>query len=285
MFKTFTLNSDDTASDIRPASLYAPFDTTVQQGFDFVATTTTRPTTTTPTPVTQSLYLTEKGDATAISVNDIHQGQIGDCYLLSQVGELAILQPSFFSNMIHTNANGTESVTLYTGANGAMPTWGTTAFKAITEVVVNTFSTTSVNNAASQDSVNGVKEIWPQVVEKAFAQLAGGYSSIQNGGSPVLAAEALTGKAATWMAPAALTLAQLTSFSAAKDMIVFDTQSQSGLSNGLISGHAYMFEGISGVGASATVNLGNPWGSNQATPVLFSSLAKNFSEVDIGHFA
>ena len=55
----------------------------------------------------------------------------------------------------------------------------------------------SVNNGASQDVLNGRKEIWPQVLEKAVATLDGGYGAIANGGNPMIALQELTGRAAS----------------------------------------------------------------------------------------
>jgi len=79
-------------------------------------------------PLTQVLYLQEAGDASLISVRDINQGQMGDCFLLSSIGEIALFHPSAIMNMITVNADGTESVTLYLAASGALPTFGTTSF-------------------------------------------------------------------------------------------------------------------------------------------------------------
>ena len=42
--------------------------------------------------LTQVLYLQEPGDAAEISVNDIHQGQMGDCFLMSST-EIAAASP------------------------------------------------------------------------------------------------------------------------------------------------------------------------------------------------
>ena len=50
--------------------------------------------------LTQVLYLQETGDTSLISVNDINQGQIGDCFLLSSIGEIALWHPSAITNMI-----------------------------------------------------------------------------------------------------------------------------------------------------------------------------------------
>ena len=234
---------------------------------------------------TNVLYLTEPGTGAAISVSDINQGQIGNCFLLSPIGDFAMLKPSFISNMIHVNSNGTETVTLYEAGNGQLPSWNTTAFRPVSEVVTNVFPGYSVNNGATQDVYAGQKEIWPQVLEKALATLDGGYGAIAGGGSPLVAMEELTGHATSYMAPAAMTWTQLASLSAAGDLLVFDTKASGALGNGLVNGHAYMFEGVSGTGAGATVRLGNPWGFDQPTPVLVTQLARSFAEIDIGHIA
>src|SRR5579871_1166564 len=104
-----------------------------------------------------ALYLQEAGDTSLISVNDIHQGQIGDCFLLASIGEIALWHPNFITSMIQPNANGTETVTLYLSASGTLPTYGTTSFKATTVTIDNTFPSNAVNNGASQGVVNGQK--------------------------------------------------------------------------------------------------------------------------------
>jgi hypothetical protein len=245
---------------------------------------------------TQVLYVTEVPGTVAINIGDINQGQIGDCFLLSSIGEIALLRPTFIANMIHANANGTETVTLYVGSNGKLPAYNATAFKPITETVSNVFATYSVNNGATQGVIAGQKEIWPQVLEKAVAALdsgtaasatlAGTYASIMHGGSPLIAMEELTGHATSFYTNiASLSLATLVADQAAGDLLAFDTKSSGVLSNGLFNNHAYMFEGVTGTGASAVVHLGNPWGFDQPTPIAFSTLSKNFAEVDVGHLA
>src|ERR1700761_8871908 len=134
--------------------------------------------------LTQVLYLTEPGTTNPISVSDINQGQLGDCFLLSPLGEEALFHSNAIMNMIHNNGNGTETVTLYEAKNGTLPTFGTNSFKAVGVTVNNVFSALSVDNGAKQDVVGTQKEIWPQVVEKAVATLDGGYNAIANGGYP-----------------------------------------------------------------------------------------------------
>ena len=235
--------------------------------------------------LTNALYLTEKGDTTAINVDDLHQGQLGDCFLISSMGELALFHPSQIGSTIKANANGTETVTLYTAANGSLPTFGTSAFKPVAVNVSNVFPTTSVNNGATQDVVGGQKEIWAQVLEKAVATLGGGYGSISNGGNPMVAMEELTGKSATAYSPAKVTAGLISSLSQAGNMLVFDTAGGGALPYNLVGNHAYMFEKMTTTNGIASVQLANPWGFDQPAAIPVSQLSKAFVEVDVGRIA
>ena len=235
-------------------------------------------------PLVQTLYLREAGDTAEISVNDLHQGQIGDCFLISAIGELALTHPDAIKNMIRANADGTETVTLYTDQYGRVPVYNSSAFKPVAVTVNNIFPSYSVNNGATQDVAAGKKEIWAQVLEKAVATLDGGYNLIASGGNPVIAMEELTGHAAKWMAPASVTLAALQGFIAAGDMITFDTPSRSNLPYNLVGNHAYMFEKLTTVNGTPMVQLGNPWGFNQPALIPFAQVAKTFVEIDVGRF-
>ncbi len=274
------------AATILAKGLHSPLD---DNGYNGVsdAWSNLLPTVTTamaPKAGSTALYLQEFGDSSLISVNDIHQGQIGDCFLLSSIGEIALWHPSYITNMIQVNANGTETVTLYLSASGQLPTYSTTSFKATTVTIDNTFPGNVVNNGATQDVVNGQKEIWVQVLEKAVATLNGGYNYIANGGNPMIAMKELVGQSATYMSSASLTLGLLQSFVAAGDLIVMDTYSSGTLPYGLYNNHAYMFEGVTMVNGAPMVQLGNPWGCYQPSLIPLSSLSSGVVEVDIGQF-
>ncbi len=236
------------------------------------------------TVLTNSLYLTEAGDHSAISVDDINQGQLGDCFLLSSLGELAIYDPAAITKMIGVNANGTESVALFESPAGSVPGFGATQFSQTAQSVTNVFSSASVNNGANQDVVGSSKEIWAQVVEKAYAQANGGYAGINQGGNPCIALQQLTGHTAQWESPAAATAASLTSDVNAGDLIVMDTQNANSLPYNLVGGHAYMFEGLVNSGGVSCVKLGNPWGVDQPSLIPVTQLSHSgVVEVDIGH--
>jgi hypothetical protein len=229
------------------------------------------------------LYLQEAGDTCAINVNDLHQGQLGDCFLISAIGELALTHPDAISRMIKVNANGTETVTLYVGTNGRVAGYGATAFKATTVTIDNSFNSAGVNNRSTQNVMGGQKEIWPQVLEKAIAMLDGGYGAVANGGNPMIVMQQITGHAATFMSPAQLTLQKLQAFIAEGDLIAMDTGGGR-LGFNLVNNHAYMFEKVTVTSGVAMVQVGNPWGFNQASMIPFTQLSKAFIEIDIGHF-
>ena len=234
---------------------------------------------------TQVLYLQEPGNPAAISVYDINQGQMGDCYLLSSIGEIALFHPSLITQMIQSNANGTETVTLHTATNGSLPNVGTSSYSPVGISVTNTFPSDAVNNGATQDVYNGQKEIWVQVLEKAVATLNGGYNAIANGGIPSISMEELTGCPAASLSPSSVSLPQLQTAINAGDLITFDTLNYSTLPYGMYGDHAYMFESLTAVNGTEMVNLLNPWGFDEPAPIPFAQIGTVCDEIDIGQFS
>ncbi|CAH2602485.1 Calpain catalytic domain-containing protein [Rhodovastum atsumiense] len=122
------------------------------------------------------------------SVNDINQGRLGDCYLLSSLAEVACRNPSIINDMITDNGNGTYGVRFF--ANG------------VAQYV------TVANTLAGGGTVfNRGTALWGSLVEQAFAQFqasgittgnsaynyGNSFSSIGNGGFVANALEAITG--------------------------------------------------------------------------------------------
>jgi hypothetical protein len=271
----FVVNDDDTVSAPAPVSLIgiSPWD---QQ---------------------EVLYGTEPGDKNAIAMTDVHQGSIGDCYLCAAMIEEVRKGPSFISNMIRPGPSwGTETVRLYAdSATGGVPTWSTTHLTPVNEVVNNiSLQPNLLNSQMNQDVVpatapfangTGYKEIWPQVIEQAYAQLAGGVSNIANGGWPMVAGEALSGKIGGRIWPENFNLTALQKLINAGDTIEFDTMpAWSGpLTNGLVNDHSYAYNGCTPNGANTTLNLINPWGFANPTPVSLKSVNLDFSDIEFGH--
>ena len=60
----------------------------------------------------------ETGDKSDVAETDINQGAIGDCFLLSSIGEIARIDPAVIKKMIKYNGDGTYTVTLYQRESG-----------------------------------------------------------------------------------------------------------------------------------------------------------------------
>jgi len=135
-------------------------------------------------------YTTSAGPlfaASGPSMNDINQGYLGDCYLLSGLAEVAKQNSSDITSMITSNGNGTYGVRFFENGQAQY-------------VTVNS----SLANGGSV--FNAGTDIWASLVEKAYAQLQTGgavtgnsvnygnsYSTIGNGGQPFYALEEITG--------------------------------------------------------------------------------------------
>jgi len=129
--------------------------------------------------------------ASGPSMNDINQGYLGDCYLLSSLSEVAKQNSGIISSMFTSNGNNTYGVKFY--VNG-----------------VAQYVTVNASLADSGNIFNyGGSDIWASLAEKAYAQLqasgniTGNYlnygnswSTIGNGGAPEMALEEITGASA-----------------------------------------------------------------------------------------
>jgi hypothetical protein len=125
--------------------------------------------------------------ASGPSMNDVNQGQLGDCFLLASLAEVADQNAGDISSMFTSNGNNTYGVRFYVDGKAEY-------------VTVN-------NSLADGGSVfNSGSDIWASLAEKAYTQLqAGGnitggftsdgnsYSTIGNGGAVECALEEITG--------------------------------------------------------------------------------------------
>jgi Putative Ig domain/Calpain family cysteine protease len=124
------------------------------------------------------------------SMNDINQGYLGDCYLLSSLAEVAKQNAGDITSMFTSNGNNTYGVRFY--VNGVAD-----------YVTVN-------NSLADGGSVfNSGTDIWASLAETAYAELqtagpvtgnsvnyGNSWSTIGNGGAPEFALEEITGASA-----------------------------------------------------------------------------------------
>ncbi len=98
------------------------------------------------------------------SVDDVEQGNIGNCYFLTSLSSLAVNKPHLLQDMFIDNGDGTFTVKFYNQANEAeyvtvdryLPT-------------INNQLAYASQGATASDASN---ELWVALAEKAYAQLA-----------------------------------------------------------------------------------------------------------------
>ncbi len=202
------------------------------------------------------------GDGHVVDWDDIDQEGLSNCYLVGTMGALARADPTFVRNMITDNGDGTFNVKLFE----RNPASGRLERK---DQVVDA-SSFSQQAAGPGDVVGGTTELWPRIIEKAYAQMKGGYSKIGNGGNAEAAMEELTGREATFTPARNLSFEQLQgklAFSApvVLDMIAdpkggADDKKQKALGDmDLVWWHSYSVVDAQVRDGVPMVKLYNPW--------------------------
>ncbi len=113
-----------------------------------------------------------------ISLKDIKQGAIGDCYLIAGIYSIAAKDPSAIHNMIKDNKDGTVTVKLF--ENNKLTNKLEPKFVTFEKSTLNT-------NEHAEDS------LWVQMLEKGYAIHKGSYDKIGEGGHSNDVFEAFTG--------------------------------------------------------------------------------------------
>jgi WXG100 family type VII secretion target len=206
--------------------------------------------------------------------DDVEQGQLGDCYLLASLASIANQNPDMIEKMIRDNGDGSYTVTFYEKG------W----FGSIKPVEVTVDGQFPLRDgrpvfAGVGDKDGDHHELWTMIVEKAYAQWKGGYSSIE-GGWPHHAMEHLTGIPSQDFAPTRVSIEQLSNFHhqgyaislstnqdwkltiAGRTLWDFDDITDGPLfqkgGGQLVPSHAYYVTGVDA--ENGTVTIRNPWG-------------------------
>lgn len=197
------------------------------------------------------------------SYKDINQGQVGDCYFVSALGELALQDPTAIENMIKQNSNGSYSVEFQ--VNGQAD-WVT---------VNNQLAEYGSGGRSGPVFANGEGTLWAPLIEKAYVELTeqiygtkgANYNNIDGGNDNGL--QAITGQSDNWDGFTAhestsslqSLLTQLQTAFNGKEEILFASQTNDSAAN-LVASHMFFVTGVNA--AAGTVSLENPWGANGA---------------------
>ncbi len=191
---------------------------------------------------------------------DVHQGDVGDCWLEASLAEVAARDPQDIRNMFFYDGTTVENgitvglytVRLYSNAGTA-------------EYI--TVDTELPSGGNYYDHPNG--DLWVALAEKAYAQANGdGYvtTSINgsdsynalNSGQPVWALHAITGKAASSFSVNPTNIASAWN---AGELIVLTTNTPS--NTDIVGGHAYAVVAYN-ASSSMPFEVYNPWGTNSS---------------------
>jgi hypothetical protein len=213
---------------------------------------------------------------------DLKQGAAGDCYFDCAMVSLAYTHPEQLKKMITSNSDGTVTVTFHQrNADGSLSNVPITVDRSLphwTEAMGDAAGKQAYVTAAKSD------ELWPALVEKAFAQWKGSYEAIGEGGWPAEALAAVTGQQVTTLDTTQTTpddlFAQITAATQSKQPTVCYTypnagheadfaatgttvQSDGSLLSGVVDSHAYSIFGTSTQDGQRFVTLRNPWGMHE----------------------
>lgn len=97
-------------------------------------------------------------DERAVHINDVEQGYLGDCYLMAILAAIARTRPELIEKMIIPNPDGTYDIRFPDGHVEA----------SVTTVFV-TYESGSPVYARTGDTALRGKELWPLLIEKAWA--------------------------------------------------------------------------------------------------------------------
>ncbi|MEW8351192.1 MAG: C2 family cysteine protease [Candidatus Thiodiazotropha taylori] len=204
-----------------------------------------------------------------ISIDDVNQGSLGDCYLIATIASIAKTNPEFISNMIADNQDGTYTVRLYDAGH---PRY----------IIVDADLYRNDNGDPAYTHGTNPREIWPAIIEKAYAKINGGYDDIVSG-YPRAALLALTGNVPHWSSTSSISLDNMYSqmeraLTTGRPVIASSLSSGDSNyeQNGLAFRHAYSVTGVyTDTNGQRWVNLRNPWGYSTDQRVEYRSSSYN----------
>lgn len=184
---------------------------------------------------------------------DINQGDIGDCWVLSGLGAIAMANPSLLESHIRTNSNGTYTVTLYQNGKPVEIT--------VTDTVPE--NTTPGFDYPYAHDLNG-NDKWSIIYEKAYAEISNGYGNTE-GGYGDISMSTLTGQPGHRTSPGQTSLSEIQTMRSQGYAFTAGTNGGSPEiqdNNKIVTSHEYMVRSVDT--AHQTITLLNPWGQEGA---------------------
>jgi pyrrolidone-carboxylate peptidase len=229
----------------------------------------------------------EEADDRPIDATDVTQGYLGDCYFMALLAAIAETRPEFIEQMVKDNRDGTFTVSFH-GPDG----------KRINQRVTPDFPSYKWGDRDPTYASYGDKstvfgnELWPMLIEKAWAQAKGGWLKIE--GSKIGEqehAKGMTGSKSEGhdlpddLSDKELFLKLMSHFVAQRQPVTFWTHKKSESSKkkatkaGLYTNHTYALTKVNS--HAKTADLYNPHGpeSQHAIGKTMSFLRTHFRKV------
>lgn len=199
-----------------------------------------------------------------ISVSDIDQGGVGDCYFMSSLGAFANDRSSVISNMFIDNGDGTFTVRFYNG--------GSTEYVTVDRYLPTDAYGNAIYAGWGGGSYNEAdNELWAALAERAYAQLnesgwigqdnTNSYAGLDGGWmAPVM--RQITGESASSMSVNSFFMSQSLLISLVNSNTPITAGFVSGGGYGVVNSHAYTITSYNA--ATGRFHLNNPWGHTHA---------------------
>ena len=232
---------------------------------------------------TGKAFIKGPGDAdNGVGYTDVRQSQDGDCWLMASLIAVARKKPDLIYSMVVDNGNGTYNVTLRNVAG----TWFWKHDRTfVVRAVFPAEAGTGVPYAAqvgNQDAA-GHAELWPMLIEKAWAVLKGGYDKLEQAGFAEDALASLTGNSVDCYRNSGKTGAELLKLMDDADKagkpVVAVTDKRPQEDRTIFAPHAYCFMGI----VDGKFFLRNPWGHHHPPLVAPADFQRRFCAIAIGN--
>lgn len=235
---------------------------------------------------TETPFVQGEGDSNAIDPNDVNQDGYGSCAVLSTIKSIAAQNPDVLKNMIRDNGDGTYTVTFKEYDNGFFGIGSGWDKKEVT--VAGPFDGKAAD--IGDMGKDGQGEVWPAIIEKAYAQYAdGGYKTYDDGESPADVQEAILGRDSRTESPSEYDSGELSDKLKNGEAVVAWTAGSEGWNDeqkklaadyGAVGGHAYRVEDVyTDADGNTRIKLDNPWGHSDVD-MPYSDYQKLYHEVN-----
>ncbi|HSE43611.1 MAG TPA: C2 family cysteine protease [Acidobacteriota bacterium] len=232
------------------------------------------------------LFVQGSGDTNSVAMNDVDQGTLRNCWMMAPLAELAQKDPEAIKRMIQKNADGTYTVTFKEKI--PTPFGNLIVDRKVTVTADFPGGKNGADHAQPGDkNALGQGEIWPLIIEKAYAQYKGGYDKINANGNAGQFMEAITGRSSTEYAPLSIFgigygfNRMRDDFNSGKTMTMLSRDTVSG-KYGVVKDHYYAVQSVyTDANGKQMVQLYNPWGNTQPQPIPYDELLAQFENVTV----